>query len=308
LTWMSGPLENNKSKEVIVVGITNDPHKLDKALLQPGRFDVVLPFEMPSLKNRRIHIDKQLKKYNINASENRKHALAIQTENKTYTDIDNVISAVIEKSKELSIPIRDEFFEGALDFEVRKIACHQRDYCDQQRLSVAAYHAGQTLATYLISPERIIAKATTHPVKKTIQENKELKKYFNWGGTFSYSNRDDFDLGAEKEMLNECKVLIAGAEAQKIITGSYHYDHQSLDRQKAMDNYNKILLGGQEYKVFPSEHKNQVVTQSREKLDKLGVEVKALLEKHMDKLKELTNTLLEKEIMNQVELYEILES
>lgn len=308
LTWMSGPLETKKSKEVIVIGITNDPHKLDKALLQPGRFDVIVPFENPSLKNRRQYLDKLLKKFNINASEERRQAIVIQTEGKTYTDIDNLVSAVIEKSKELSISIRDEFFEDALDFEIRKIACHQRDYCDQQKLSVAAYHAGKVLVTHLASPERVIAKATTKPVKRTIQENKESKQYFDWGGTFSYSKIDDFKLGSEKEIINECKVLIAGAEAQKIVTGSYHYDHQSVDRQKAMDNYNKILLGGQEYKVFPDEHKNQVVTESREKLKDLSLEVNKLLEANKDKLKELTNALLEKESLTQSEIYEILES
>lgn len=307
LTWMSGPLENSKSKDVIVIGITNDPHKLDKALLQPGRFDVIVPFERPSIEHRRLHLEKQLKKRSILISDEMKEAVAIQTEDKTYTDIDNIIGSVIEKSKELSMPIRDEFFENALDFDIRKIACHQRNYSKEQEEAVSAYHAGKTLMTHLISPERVIAKTTTLPVKRKIEENRETKNYFEWGGTFSYSRIDDFKLGAEKEILNECKVLLAGAEAQKILTGSYHYDHQSTDRQKAMDNYNKILLRGQEYRLFPNEHKDFVVTESRKKLDELSFEVRTLLEQNKEKLVELRDALVEKEILNQTEIYEVLD-
>ena len=179
LGWMGdGPLETLKSKGVIIIGITNNPEKLDKALLQPGRFDRIVVFDLPSFKHRMEHLEKQLVKFSIDLSETIKYKIIQSTEGKTYADLDNIISCVIEKSKELNQPIKDAFFEDAIDLEIYKIDLPQKDLSVEQLNAVSAYHSGKTLMTKILFPEKIISRATVNPVKKAIEENKKLNEYF----------------------------------------------------------------------------------------------------------------------------------
>src|SRR3990167_6302722 len=307
LGWMGdGPLETLKSKGVIIIGITNNPEKLDKALLQPGRFDRIVVFDLPSFKHRMEHLEKQLVKFSIDLSETIKYKIIQSTEGKTYADLDNIISCVIEKSKELNQPIKDAFFEDAIDLEIYKIDLPQKDLSVEQLNAVSAYHSGKTLMTKILFPEKIISRATVNPVKKAIEENKKLNEYFEWGGTFSHWQEDELNFGEETKLEKKCKLLLSGLEAQKMLTGDYNYLHATTDRQEAIDTALSIVLKGLKYSNFPENSKKEAVEKAEQLLERYALEVREILEQNKELLLHLDSKLKEQRLLHKEEIEAIL--
>ncbi|MFA5049597.1 MAG: AAA family ATPase [Candidatus Micrarchaeia archaeon] len=91
-------------KAVMVVGATNVPHKLDPALLRPGRLDKIIYMHLPDFEGRKfifqVHLSKVLCSEDIDYN-----YLAKKSERFSGADIENVVSEAIRLTAEDAIKI-----------------------------------------------------------------------------------------------------------------------------------------------------------------------------------------------------------
>ena len=88
------------SDGVIVIGATNTPEILDKALIRPGRFDRMVPVQLPDLRGRANILKVHLKNVKIDSSV-QPEILARGTPGFSGADLKNLINnAAIKASKD----------------------------------------------------------------------------------------------------------------------------------------------------------------------------------------------------------------
>jgi ATP-dependent metalloprotease len=88
------------SDGVIVIGATNTPEILDKALIRPGRFDRMVPVQLPDLRGRTNILKVHLKDVKIDSSV-QAEILARGTPGFSGADLKNLINnAAIKASKD----------------------------------------------------------------------------------------------------------------------------------------------------------------------------------------------------------------
>ena len=57
---MSGALESDPKKQVIILAATNKPENMDEALKRPGRFGKEIRFDYPNFNYRKAYLLKRL--------------------------------------------------------------------------------------------------------------------------------------------------------------------------------------------------------------------------------------------------------
>ena len=93
LTAMSGAMNTEKSKRIILLGATNKPENLDQALLQHGRFGKILYFDYPSFEERKQFFNKKLlQDLGLTFKDTFVEKLTRETENCTYNDLKAIVN------------------------------------------------------------------------------------------------------------------------------------------------------------------------------------------------------------------------
>ena len=112
LTEMDG---FKQSDNVIVIGATNMPGSIDKAVTRPGRFDKIINVSLPDIKGREEIIDYYLKKIK-HSKDVKKETLAKATTGFSGADIKNFVNiAILNCIKEGRKQADHNDFEFALD-------------------------------------------------------------------------------------------------------------------------------------------------------------------------------------------------
>jgi SpoVK/Ycf46/Vps4 family AAA+-type ATPase len=111
-------MDGLKEKDsIIVVGATNVPHLLDRALLRPGRFDKIIYMPAPDEKGRKEILELYLKK--LPKEKIDLELLAKRTERFTGADLANLVTEAARKAaseaKGKIVPIRTSHFLELLD-------------------------------------------------------------------------------------------------------------------------------------------------------------------------------------------------
>lgn len=113
LSFLSKPSHRGN---IIFIGATNYPNKIDEALKRAGRFDKKIPFLPPEKEERievfKIHLNKSKYPYEVKNYE----TLADKTENYTQAEIENVVIKALELAKRRKSPkIDDELLLYSID-------------------------------------------------------------------------------------------------------------------------------------------------------------------------------------------------
>lgn len=301
---------------VIVMAATNRPDILDPALLRPGRFDRRIILDEPSMKDREaillIHAtDKPLAK-DVNLK-----VIAERTPGFTGADLANLLNeaAILAVRKE-----QKEISQENLVLAIEKIILgpEKRSHTfSKKEKEIAAYHeAGHALVA--------ISLPNTDPVHKV-----SIVSRGRAGGYTLKLPTEDRHLKSKTEFESELAVLLGGYTSEKVTfdeltTGSANDLKIATDLARKMitqygmsDGFGPITFGEKEEMVFLGKEIATEKDYSNETAYKIDSEVRKLLSlafkrakdiitKKADKLHKIAKELIEKETLEQKELYALL--
>ena len=308
LTEMDGFGTNTN---VIVIAATNRADVLDKALMRAGRFDRQIYVDLPDLNERKeifkVHLKplKTVKSLDIDF-------LAKQTPGFSGADIANVCneSALIAARKNRKSVGRQDFLD-AVDRIVGGLEKKNKIITPEEKETIAYHEAGHAIVSWLLEYAAPLVKVTIVPRGQSL-------------GAAWYLP-EERQIVRTEQMLDEMCAALGGRAAEKIIfnkisTGALS-DLEKVTRQaKAMvsiyglnDTLGNITYydsSGQTDFNFSkpySEQTAQVIDKEISKIiEKQYNRAILLLKKSKDKLKQLADRLLEKEVIFKDDLETIL--
>lgn len=305
LTSING-LETDQDKKVIVIAATNKPEELDFALKQKGRLGTVITFDFPTYECRKSYLEKQLNKKNIILSAEMIDSIAQETDGHTYNMIDDIIRQALQLATYETRPVAQVDFEVTLDREIRRIKPNTT-ISEQEKELVAIYQAGQSAARHLLDTNQQIVKITIDAVDKPIKskegfgvinenkgqqyENLELLphnriKPTRLGFVFTMSKINNHELLSDQDQEKELMALLAGGAALELIKGTSYHEFGKEDRAKILEFLEKKISQG-----TPITDKIRLQAIAAKEL--LYQNIKAILQKHIEFIRTITNELLQ---------------
>jgi len=305
----------DSSKGVVILGATNRPEILDKALLRPGRFDRRINVELPDLKGREEVLAVHAKKVKMSANiDLRKIALA--TPGAAGADLANMINeaalrAVRMGRKEVA---QDDLME-AVEIVIAGKEKKDRIMSEKEKRIVAYHEVGHALATALTKNSQPVQKITIVPRTKGAL------------GYTMYVPEEEKYLSTKDEMLDRIIALLAGRAAESIVfdvetTGAADDIQRATKMARAMVSqygmsarFGLMNLESVESKYLDGRSVLTCSEQTGAELDKeVNVilqecysKARALLLEYRKKMDEIAERLFEKETLNGEEFMEILE-
>lgn len=153
----------DSSKGIVILGATNRPEVLDKALLRPGRFDRRIIVEKPDLKGRidilKVHSHDVLMDDTVDLEE-----IALATSGAVGADLANMVNeaAIMAVKKGRKVVNQSDLFESV---EVVLAGKEKKDRIlgDEEKRIVAVHEVGHALITLLIKNSEPVQKITIVP-------------------------------------------------------------------------------------------------------------------------------------------------
>ncbi|MBA3751404.1 ATP-dependent zinc metalloprotease FtsH [Candidatus Dependentiae bacterium] len=292
---------------VIVIGATNRPDVLDKALLRPGRFDRRVDVPYPDVTSREEILKVHAQGVKIDTAVDLKR-VARGTPGFTGADLANLINEaaiIASKTNEAHVSVHD--FEEARDKvligkELKTIILTEREK------RITAFHeAGHALVTLLLP-------GVTDPLHKVtiVPRGRAL------GITFSLPEREKHSVSRD-EMIAKIMICLGGRAAEELVfnelaTGAYSDFSTATDIVRRMvckygmsKKLGPLVYNEQGENTFSEETARMIDDEMRAIMDECNEQVIGLLSLHRDKLDTLANALFEKETLHAGEIYTLLD-
>lgn len=263
---------------IVVIGATNFPEVLDKALIRPGRFDTKITVPMPDVKGRHDILKVHLKKVQV-AEEINVEVLARGTVGFSGADLANLVNvAAIYAASEGDASVSTKHLEFAKD-KIIMGPERKSKVIEAKNRELVAYHEGGHALVALYTPEALpIHKATIVPRGQTLGMVAMLpeKDELNW---------------SRAQLLARLDVAMGGRVAEEIIFGK---ENITMGAASDMEASNKIAhamvsIYGMSDKVGMVQVKD--VSKSSPELQALiESEVKQLLKESYERAKNILQT------------------
>ena len=194
----------DSSKGVVILGATNRPETLDKALLRPGRFDRRINVELPDLKGRHEILQLHAKKVKMSASVDLMRIAKI-TPGGAGADLANMINeaalhAVRMKRKE----VQQEDLLEAVEVVIAGKEKKDRIMTEKEKRIVAFHEVGHALARAVQDDKKPVEKITIIPRAKG-----------SLGYVLAAPDEERF-IQTKDELLAEIVVCLAGRAAEQV--------------------------------------------------------------------------------------------
>ncbi|MEO8270540.1 MAG: ATP-dependent zinc metalloprotease FtsH, partial [Aureliella sp.] len=266
-------------ESVIVVAATNRPDVLDPALLRPGRFDRHITVGRPTNKGRleifKVHTRDVPLDNDVDLAR-----LAAVTIGLTGADIRNMVNeAALWAARNDKTRVSMSDFDYARDKVL--MGAKREEILQQDEKEKTAYHeAGHTLAAWFLKGAQRVHKVTIIPRGRSL-------------GSTQIVPSEDRMSASENELLDQLVVLLAGRAAERLI-----YDEITVGAENDLERATglarrMVTHWGMSPKLGPVSYK------SSEDDPFLGREM------HREELDSVTQQLLEREELGEVEIEEI---
>ena len=288
------------NETVIVLAATNRPEMLDKALLSPGRFDRQITIAAPDARGREeiLKIHGKNKKF---ADDIDLKNIAEDTAGFTGAELANVLNeaaivATINKHKKIQM--------SDLEEAVKKVTVglekHSRVISDKDKRLTAYHEAGHAIVSKFLETQTDVKEVSIIPRGLA-------------GGYTMYKTNEDKYYISKTEMEEKLIALLGGRAAEKIAlndisTGASNDIEVATEIAKDM-----VTVYGMSDTVGPiclkqkEPYENRILGENID--DVIGAEVKRMIDiaykraqeiilAHMDKLQQVAERLLEKEIIS----------
>ena len=198
----------DSSKGVVILGATNRPEVLDKALLRPGRFDRRIVVENPDLNGRiavlQVHIKNVKQGPDIDLKK-----IALATSGASGADLANIVNEAALRAVRLG---RSEILQEDLMESVEVVIAGKekkdRIMSDREKKIVAFHEVGHALAAALQKNAQPVQKITIIP-----------RTMGSLGYTMQMPEEERY-LMSKEEIIAKITVYLAGRSAEEIEFGS----------------------------------------------------------------------------------------
>ena len=198
----------DSSKGVVILGATNRPEVLDRALLRPGRFDRRIIVENPDLKGRievlKVHIKGVKQGTDIDLKK-----IALATSGASGADLANIVNEAALRAVRLG---RSEILQEDLMESVEVVIAGKekkdRIMSDKEKKIVSFHEVGHALAAALQKNAQPVQKITIIP-----------RTMGSLGYTMQMPEEERY-LMSKDEILAKIVVYLAGRSAEEIEFGS----------------------------------------------------------------------------------------
>jgi len=303
---------------VIIMAATNRPEILDPALLRPGRFDRHVVVDRPDIVGREEILKIHARNIKLSPDVDLR-VIASRTPGFVGADLANIMNEAAllaaRKNKE-SVEMAD--IEEAIDRVVAGLEKKRRLMSKKEKEIVAFHESGHAIIASLLP--------NADPVRRISIIPRGISAL---GYTLQLPTEDRY-LMTKTELLDRLAVLLGGRVAEEIIFGEISTGAHN-DLQRATDIATSMVkeFGMSEklgYVTFEKEKKplflpssllptreysedtaKQIDEEVKKIVDETYVRVREILTAKKDKLGELARLLLEKEVVEEMDLKKILE-
>lgn len=302
------------TKGIVILGATNRPDSLDKALLRPGRFDRRIPVELPDLRGREDILKVHLKtvRYAPDIDVNK---IAKATAGASGADLANMVNEAALRAVRMG---RDRIENQDLEESVEVVlAGHQKKNAviNSKEKEIIAYHeVGHAMVAALQTNSAPVTKITIVP---------------RTSGALGYTMQVDEDekyLYSYEDAFNKIVTFTGGRSAEELIfntkTSGASNDIEQATRiarsmvsrfgmnEKigfvAVETVNNVYLGGDTSLAASQDTARIIDEEVRALVEKAHAKAIELLRANIDKLHEIARYLLQKETITGEEFMEIL--
>lgn len=193
------------SKGVVILGATNRPEVLDKALLRPGRFDRRVIVDKPDLKGREDILKVHSKDVKLSADVNL-HQIALGTSGAAGADLANIVNeAALRAVRFGKAKVEQNDLMEAVEIIIAGQEKKDRIMTENERKIVAYHEVGHALATAL--------QKNTQPVQKITIVPRTMGAL---GYTMQMPEEEKY-LMSKQEILEQITTYLAGRAAEEVI-------------------------------------------------------------------------------------------
>ncbi|PIQ86139.1 MAG: cell division protein FtsH [Candidatus Omnitrophica bacterium CG11_big_fil_rev_8_21_14_0_20_43_6] len=301
---------------LILIAATNRPDTLDPALLRPGRFDRTIIINLPDIKGREEILKVHTRKIKLAESVNLK-SVASQTPGFSGADLANLCN---EAALMAARNNKEAVEEIDLDKSVERVLMgpeKKSHIMSKKEKEITALHESGHALLSLLLPE-------VNPLKKV----SIIPRGLAGGYTFT-PPLEDRHYWTKKELLAEITMILGGRASEElnlseVTTGAQNDLEVATGMARRMvtqfgmsERLGNLTLGRREGLVFLGRDIMEEKNYSEQTAHVIDEEVKQitddaynkaieLLRNNQDKLKLLSNTLLEKEVLSGEEVKKIL--
>jgi cell division protease FtsH len=301
---------------VILLAATNRPDVLDPALLRPGRFDRQIVVDMPDLNGREGILRVHTRKIPL-ADDVELRTIARGTPGLSGADLANVVNeaallAARQNKKDVQMADLEEAKDKVMMGPERKSLL----LSDDEKKRIAFHEAGHALVARLIPEADPLHKVTIVPRGRALGMTAQIP----------IDDRHNF---SRRMLMAEIAVLLGGRAAEKLIFNDLTTGGKS-DIDKASNIARKMVcewgmssqlgplsFGPKEEQIFLgreiAQHRDYseqtaltIDREVRKVVDEASDRAEKLLSDNLEKLKDLANALLDKEILDREEIDKVL--
>lgn len=295
---------------VIILAATNRPDILDPALLRPGRFDRQIAIDRPDLKGREEIFKVHLKPLKL-ASDVDPKKLATHTAGFAGADIANVCNeAALIAARKNKNQVDMQDFNDAIDRVIGGLEKKNKLISADEKQIIAYHESGHAIAGWFLEGVDPLVKVSIVPRGVAAL------------GYAQYLPKDQY-LYTTEQLKNMICMTLGGRVAEDIVFGKISTGAQNdLERVTKMA-YGMVTVYGmsskignlsfydanQEYgftKPYSDKTAELIDIEVRNLIDECYQKTKQLLTEKRDKLEELAQLLLKKEILLQSDIEEVL--
>ncbi|MBU1905529.1 MAG: ATP-dependent zinc metalloprotease FtsH, partial [Candidatus Omnitrophica bacterium] len=302
---------------LILIAATNRPDTLDPALLRPGRFDRHIVVNLPDIKGRGEILRVHTRKIKLASSVDLK-SIASQTPGFSGADLANLCNeAALLAARHNKEAVEKIDFEKSVERVLMGPEKKSHILSKKEKLITALHESGHALMSLLLSE--------VNPVKKVSIIPRGLAGGYTFTPPF-----EDRHYWTKRELVAEIALMLGGRASEELVlqevtNGAQNDLEMATQMARRMvtqfgmsEKLGNVTLGRRGNLVFLgkelgeeknySEETARIIDEEVKKIiDEAYDKTKGLLEKNMNKLKTLSDKLLEKEVMDGEEVKSLLE-
>lgn len=296
----------DQNSGVIILGATNFPESLDKALTRPGRFDRNVVVDLPDVRGRMAILKHHMKKVVV-ANDVSIEVLAAGTPGFSGAELENIINqAAVRASKAKSSHVSMLDFEWAKD-KLMMGAEKRSMLIPQKEKELTAYHeAGHALVLMFTKGANPLHKVTIMPRGQALGITFHLPEMDKYSKTVEEYRAtidvcmggkvaEELIFGAEKVTSGCSSDLTQATQAAYSMVASFGMS-EKLGHVDLASNYENLSAGT----------KQLVESEVRRTLDDGYHRAKKLLTSHEKELHLLAKALLDYEMLNREEAFKVI--
>ncbi len=289
------------NETIIVLAATNRPEMLDTALLRPGRFDRQITIALPDLRGRKEILEIHAKDKKISEDVNLS-SIAQDTAGFTGAELANILNeaAIIATINKHEAITRQDIEEAVKKVTVG-IEKHSRVISEKDKRITAYHEAGHAIVSKYL------------PTQKEVKEVSIIPRGIA-GGYTMYKTDEDKCYISKTEMEEKLIALFGGRAAEKLVindisTGAMNDIEVATKIARDMvtlygmsDTLGPISINIEkdpyELEMLGSKYSDAIGLEVKNLMDNAYYNAQKILSEHMDKLHEIAQELIKKEVLS----------